>query len=216
MKPKHECLHWQDGETCQFIKICRFGIKTGSCTVSGDLTGQSTPYFKKKSKDSKTFNAGGKGGILFFGALLLFMSCAGSLAIVEPVHVSSEPIYLEMIPGDLKAVCVEIKETHGFSFELIYNLVKTESNWNRWALGRNSNGTEDRGLCQLNSGNNWKIDHWDAVENLKAGFGYLAKMVKKFDSLEIGLVAYNAGPGRVLRGTAPEISKKYARKILGI
>ena len=55
------------------------------------------------------------------------------------------------------------------------------------------------GLAQLMPGtaDGLGVDPWNPVENLDGGARYLAWTIKEFGSVELGLAAYNAGPGRV-------------------
>lgn len=55
------------------------------------------------------------------------------------------------------------------------------------------------------------VDPWDAQQNLDGGARYLAWTIKEFGSVELGLAAYNAGPGRVREaGGIPNISETQA------
>jgi hypothetical protein len=55
------------------------------------------------------------------------------------------------------------------------------------------------GLAQLMPGtaDGLDVDPWDPVQNLSGGARYLAWTIEEFGSVELGLAAYNAGPGRV-------------------
>ena len=55
------------------------------------------------------------------------------------------------------------------------------------------------GLAQLMPGtaDGLNVDPWDPVQNLAGGARYLAWTIEEFGSIELGLAAYNAGPGRV-------------------
>lgn len=55
------------------------------------------------------------------------------------------------------------------------------------------------GLAQLMPGTaeGLNVDPWDPVQNLEGGASYLAWTIEEFGSIELGLAAYNAGPGRV-------------------
>lgn len=148
--------------------------------------------------------------------VLIWIPAQGTLPypIQEPGYVDSSEAFKEAIPQEYHQEVSLIAEKYRFSYKLIYRLVHTESRWNRWALGRNRDGSEDRGLCQLNSRNNWPGDPWHPGDNLENGFRYLRHLVDRFGSLEAGLQAYNGGPGRFIQGKVPQASKAYAKKIL--
>lgn len=57
------------------------------------------------------------------------------------------------------------------------------------------------GLAQLMPGTaaGLGVDPWDPEQNLDGGARYLAMQIDRFGSLELGLAAYNAGPGRVVQ-----------------
>jgi hypothetical protein len=60
-------------------------------------------------------------------------------------------------------------------------------------------------------------DVHDPVHNVRMGIRYLAQMVEKFGDVDLGLMAYNAGPGRLLSYRAaeevPESVQSYVRKV---
>ena len=60
-------------------------------------------------------------------------------------------------------------------------------------------------------------DPFDPEQNVRAGAKYLASLVRRFKSVELGLAAYNAGPSAVVKykGIPPYKETKYfVRKIL--
>jgi hypothetical protein len=62
------------------------------------------------------------------------------------------------------------------------------------------------------------VEPTDPIANLNGGARYLADMLGEFGSLELGLAAYNAGPGAVRRaGGIPAIpeTQAYVPKVLG-
>ena len=55
------------------------------------------------------------------------------------------------------------------------------------------------------------VDPHDPIENLNGGARYLAWTIREFGSLELGLAAYNAGPGNVrAAGGIPDIPETQA------
>jgi hypothetical protein len=62
------------------------------------------------------------------------------------------------------------------------------------------------------------VDPTDPIQNLDGGARFLASMIRQFGSVELGLAAYNAGPGTVRRtGGIPPIpeTQAYVPKVLG-
>jgi soluble lytic murein transglycosylase-like protein len=75
------------------------------------------------------------------------------------------------------------------------------------------------GLTQLMPGTaeGLGVDPADPVQNLNGGARFLASMIRRFDNLELGLAAYNAGPGRVeAANRIPDIpeTQAYVPKVL--
>ena len=69
------------------------------------------------------------------------------------------------------------------------------------------------GLAQLMPGtaDGLDVDPWNPTENLDGGARYLAWTIEEFGSIELGLAAYNAGPGRVREaGGIPNIAETQA------
>ncbi len=69
------------------------------------------------------------------------------------------------------------------------------------------------GLAQLMPGTaaGLDVDPWDPVQNLDGGARYLAWTIEEFGSIDLGLAAYNAGPGRVREaGGIPNIAETQA------
>lgn len=74
------------------------------------------------------------------------------------------------------------------------------------------------GLAQLMPGTaaGLQVDPWDPEANLRGGARYLVEQIERFDSLELGLAAYNAGPGRVIEHDgAPSYTHGYIDRVLG-
>ncbi|MDX2466760.1 MAG: lytic transglycosylase domain-containing protein, partial [Acidimicrobiia bacterium] len=75
------------------------------------------------------------------------------------------------------------------------------------------------GLTQLMPGtaDELEVDPLDPGENLQGGARYLAWTIEEFGSIELGLAAYNAGPGTVRRAEGiPDIpeTQAYVPKVL--
>lgn len=63
-----------------------------------------------------------------------------------------------------------------------------------------------------------KAEPNDPIANVKAGVRYLRRMVKKFGEVDVALMAYNAGPGRIVQylrdqGAIPERFYEYPERV---
>ena len=112
-----------------------------------------------------------------------------------------------------------ISRTHNVDPQLVTAMMKTESNFNRWAVS--SKGA--LGLMQLipETGRRFGVrDFFDPRQNIEGGVRYLRFLLNKFNgNIELSLAAYNAGENAVLRfGRVPPIqeTQDYVRKIRAI
>lgn len=107
----------------------------------------------------------------------------------KPLESYNEDLYDHVIS--------EASNTHGVPFSLLKALIKTESDFNPWAVS--SAGA--RGLMQLMPENikTLKIKNpFDPRENIMGGTRFLKQLINRFNGkLPLALAAYNAGPGVV-------------------
>lgn len=97
----------------------------------------------------------------------------------------------------------------GIDPRLLAALVWQESGFNASAVS----GSGAIGLAQLMpaTAEGLGVDPWNAAENLAGGARYLAWTIAEFGSVDLGLAAYNAGPGRVREaGGIPNIAETQA------
>jgi soluble lytic murein transglycosylase len=105
---------------------------------------------------------------------------------------------------------------------LVMAVIEVESDWEAAAVS----GHGARGLMQLRKAAMIEAeraagalpgDVHDPVHNVRMGIRYLAQMVEKFGDVDLGLMAYNAGPGRLLSYRAadevPDSVQSYVRKV---
>jgi len=132
-----------------------------------------------------------------------------------PVQV---PATFEM-PASLGTLIDTISANHGVDPALVRAVIKTESNFNRWAVS----GKGALGLMQLipSTGRRYGVrDFFDPQQNIDGGVRYLKFLLAKFNgNLDLSLAAYNAGENVVERlGRIPSIPETtdYVRKVRSI
>jgi soluble lytic murein transglycosylase-like protein len=97
----------------------------------------------------------------------------------------------------------------GLDPRLLAAMVCQESRFDPNAISRSG----AIGLSQLmpETADGLGVDPHDPVQNLEGGARYLAWTIEEFGSIELGLAAYNAGPGTVRRtGGIPDIPETQA------
>src|SRR6266550_3913880 len=112
-----------------------------------------------------------------------------------------------------------IASNHGVDPALVRAVMKTESNFDRWA--RSPKGAQ--GLMQLIPATARRFgvrDSFDPEQNVEGGVRYLKFLLQKFNgNLDLSLAAYNAGENLVEKlGRIPAIPEttNYVRKIRAI
>lgn len=104
-------------------------------------------------------------------------------------------------------------QRHGIDPNLILAVITIESGFNHRAVS--PVGAE--GLMQIMPATQSDLgvnDGFNPYENVDGGARYLRDMILRYDSVRIGLTAYNAGPTRVDRGYVPAESIHYANNVL--
>lgn len=128
---------------------------------------------------------------------------------------SPPPDWAEALPERGKAWAPSIQQAaaeQGIDPRLLAALVWIESAFKPDAVSR----AGAIGLAQLMPGTaaGLGVDPHDPQQNLRGGATYLRQMIDRFDDVKLALAAYNAGPGRVERGTAPLGPGSYAVNVL--
>jgi soluble lytic murein transglycosylase-like protein len=106
---------------------------------------------------------------------------------------------------------------------LLARLIAYESGWVQNRVGRNSNGTEDYGLMQLNGAylaefawryNGGKtFDPFDSRMNLRIGTRHLATLYRVTGSWRAAVSAYNCGLSRYRSGKLPASTLRYVEAV---
>src|SRR5262245_16615617 len=136
-----------------------------------------------------------------------------------PVVLQAPDLFGGSIPSSLQALVDTIARNHGIDPALVRAVIKTESNFNRFAVS--SKGA--LGLMQLipSTGRRYGVrDFFDPQQNVDGGVRHLKFLLEKFNgNLDLSLAAYNAGENLVERlGRIPPIPETtdYVRKIRAI
>lgn len=131
---------------------------------------------------------------------LLRVSLDGAL--VPPADLPLDgppPPWIDLLPsaGERWATAIDATATkYGVSGSLFTALVWSESGFHATAVSH----AGAIGLAQLMPGTaaGLGVDPWDPFQNLAGGARYLQAQIARFGRADLGLAAYNAGPGRVL------------------
>jgi len=124
----------------------------------------------------------------------------------HPLQTSQSSLTADEVPASLRTLVDTISASNGVDPALVRAVMKTESNFNRWAVS--SKGA--LGLMQLipSTGRRYGVrDFFDPEQNISGGVQYLRFLLDKFNGdVDLSLAAYNAGENLVERlGRIPPI-----------
>lgn len=136
-------------------------------------------------------------------------------------HMLSLPLYQQVqkarSPAQFEDLLKAQADAHGLEWQLIAAVIMTESGFNPQAAS--DKGAQ--GLMQLMP-DTWMdlgvSDPLDPVQNIAAGTAYLKAQLQRFNTLELALAAYNAGPGSVQRaGGVPPFAEtqNFIARVMG-
>jgi soluble lytic murein transglycosylase-like protein len=138
---------------------------------------------------------------------------------IPQVIPQSTDLLASEMPAPLKTLVDAIASNHGVDPALVRAVMKTESNFDRWAISPKG----ARGLMQLIPATASRFgvrDSFDPQQNVEGGVRYLKFLLEKFNgNIDLSLAAYNAGENLVERiGRIPAIPEttNYVRKIRAI
>jgi soluble lytic murein transglycosylase-like protein len=137
-----------------------------------------------------------------------------------PTPISSQTTDIPgQMPPWLNTMVNTISANHGVDPALVRAVMKTESNFNRWAVSNKG----ALGLMQLipSTGRRYGVrDFFDPQQNIDGGVRYLKFLLQKFNgNLDLSLAAYNAGENLVERlGRIPPIAETttYVQRVRAI
>jgi len=118
------------------------------------------------------------------------------------------------LPGRFRAAFERASEKTDIPLSVLVAMAQVESNFQPDAVSH----AGARGLLQVlpSTAQELKIDLGGSDADVLAGARYLKRMLDRFDSLELALAAYNAGPTAVAKaGHAPTAeTRTYVGKVL--
>lgn len=134
--------------------------------------------------------------------LVEWRSLKGDEAMVEPIAkvrcMGLTPKAVARRADRYRELIYALAEQYDVSAQLVKAVITEESCFNNKALSK----VGAQGLMQLMPDTaTWlKVSNpHDPAENLRGGVRYLASLRKEFDTVDLALAAYNAGPGNVRR-----------------
>src|SRR5437867_5422144 len=138
----------------------------------------------------------------------------------NPPRAAQQPAPVDLkVMSAIQPLVNSISAQHGVDPELVVAMMKTESNFNRWAVSPKG----ALGLMQLipETGRRFGVrDFFDPQQNVDGGVRYLRFLLEKFNgNVDLSLAAYNAGENLVERlGRIPQIPEttNYVRRIRSI
>ena len=126
------------------------------------------------------------------------------------------------VPAAANATCWEAaSQSNGIPVDVLKAVAKTESNFNPKAVNKNSNGSYDIGMMQINSGWLPKLEAfglteaslYDACTNLKVGAWILSNNAKKLGWNWNAIGAYNVGCAKLDAAECDRRRNQYAWKV---
>ena len=154
-----------------------------------------------------------------YGKVVLTNLVENEIPTPAPARAEAADFLAQQMPEPLRTLVETISANHGIDAALVRAVIKTESNFNRWAVSNKG----ALGLMQLipSTGRRYGVqDFFDPQQNIDGGVRYLKFLLEKFNgNVDLSLAAYNAGENLVGRlGRIPAIPEttNYVRKIRSI
>ncbi|EGD1138991.1 lytic transglycosylase domain-containing protein [Salmonella enterica] len=140
------------------------------------------------------------------------------IADIEDVRQSRAREHKPVISGDIDKIITYYADKFNVDRRLIFEIIRQESGFNPNATGRQTKYGTAKGLMQLMDMNSQPhgIDPYNPEENVQVGTALFAKLLNKYQDIELALAAYNAGEGAVDKygGVPPyKETQNYVKKI---
>lgn len=170
---------------------------------------------------------------LFLLNILTFATSLSPKALINPFFIKNRSIsmvhlakHIVLVAGigfitspeeEVSKLVSEACEKYGADPKLIHIMIDVESKRRQFAISR----TGAMGLMQVMPTTFFDISDGDpflAADNIDAGVKYFARQLKRFESIELALAAYNAGPQRIKDGKVPDFgeTRHYLKRILTV
>jgi soluble lytic murein transglycosylase-like protein len=150
---------------------------------------------------------------------IIFTNLVDNTTAPAPTLSQSSGFAAEEVPASIRTLVETISANNGVDPALVRAVMKTESNFNRWAVS--SKGA--LGLMQLipSTGRRYGVrDFFDPEQNISGGVQYLRFLLDKFNGdVDLSLAAYNAGENLVGRiGRIPSIPEttNYVQRVRAV
>lgn len=156
--------------------------------------------------------------LFFFLVTLLSLNSHAAVQKGERIYQGWTSTYTRATIQRCPSFCDSItrySRLYGVPEKLVISVIQHESNFNPRAVSPKG----AKGLMQLMDINSKaaRINPFNPDQNIKAGIELLSRLLKKYDSVELALAAYNAGEGNVdkYRGIPPfKETKHYITKVM--
>ena len=132
------------------------------------------------------------------------------------------PEYDIPLDKDIQKYLYDKCKEYNVPYDLALGVIKVESNFNPSIIHKNSNGSRDYGLFQINTINHkWLseelgiTDFLNPYQNIDAGVYMLSQLLKKYNNEHIVLMSYNMGERAAKKLVNRGIeSSRYSRKVI--
>jgi soluble lytic murein transglycosylase-like protein len=146
------------------------------------------------------------------------------LVALVAAHAGASPVVLN-VPKGMGSHFVDTCLRHNVPIELAWRLIKWESNWNEQAWNRNTDGSRDLGIMQLND--RWyddfavrynagrPVDPWMWRPAMDIGLAHLARLYSVVGNWPGAVASYNVGLTRYRRGRLPQSTRQMVAYVTG-